>query len=317
MKLLITGANGFIGRCVLQEALRRGHGVVAMVRAAPPREWSGQAGLEVLKWDLSLEQSQALSGMGIDGVIHLAAALTGDSEAQHRVTVRGTENLIHGMQQAGISRLVGISSISVLDYISLSAMALVDESVSVSPDACGMGLYASLKLKQEALFNAFASEGKNRCTILRPGLVFDESRLIAAHAGIIKGSIRLLVDHDGQVPTIEVRGLARAILAAAEIDLANSSNVIHLVDDHLPGQQDYLVGLRRRGLLPDGGVVLPWRAMSGLGGVLCGGLTALGLKSKLPEVLLPHAFASRLKPFRFSNASAKSLLGWQPGSHFS
>jgi hypothetical protein len=109
--------------------------------------------------------------------------------------------------------------------------------------------------------------------------------------------------------------LANAILKAAEIDLPNS-NVIHLVDDALPSQRDYLAGLRRRGLIPDGGVPLPWRVMSGLAGMVQLGPTALGLGGKLPEAVLPRAFAARLKPFRFSNARATQLLGWQPGKHF-
>ena len=86
--------------------------------------------------------------------------------------------------------------------------------------------------------------------------------------------ICLLVAHDGQVPTVEVNGLARAIVAAAEKDLPNGT-VLNLVDDNLPGQLDYIAGLRRRGLLPHGGINLSWRLAAGVASLLWYGLSAI------------------------------------------
>jgi nucleoside-diphosphate-sugar epimerase len=315
MKILITGAAGFIGEFVVSEVLRRGHRVIALVRPSSSKDWQyTEDNLQVLRSDLRQEQTLDLADKGIDVVLHLAAATTGSAAEQFQDTVIGARNLLNAARQAGIRRVVGISSVAVLDYLSMRPMDVIDEGIPVSRGS-GMGAYATAKLHQESLFAGFGGESGHHCTILRPGLVYDESRLVAAHAGIIKGDICVLASHRGEVPTIEVRGLARAIANAAERN-PRGCEVIHLVDDHLPKQSEYIAGLRRRGLLPRSGIVVPWRVLQCISWFTGTALAASGFGAKLPEVLLPRGFSARLKPFRFSNAKAKDLLGWTPGCQF-
>jgi nucleoside-diphosphate-sugar epimerase len=314
MKILITGAAGFIGEFVVSDALSRGHQIIALVRSLAPNSWKGIANLEVIRHDLRVVPSLDLRGKDIDVVLHLAAATKGRVDEQFQDTVLGTRNLLKSVEKAGIRRIVGISSIAVVDYSSVPPLTLIDELV-VAPSREGLGAYAATKLQQESLLLKFGAEVAGSCTILRPGLVYDESRLVPAHAGIIRGRFCLLAGHAGEVPTIEVHGLARAIVNAAELDL-KGCDVIHLVDDHLPSQLEYIAGLRRRGLLPRRGIVVPWRILESFSWILGGALRAAGLGEKLPEFLLPKGFSARLKPFRFSNSKAKNLLNWTPGRQF-
>lgn len=316
MRVLVTGSSGFIGGHVVHEALNRGHQVIALSRSSPLVTRERVSDFERLDRDLSVDGELSLYGMGINAVVHLAASLSGSAQEQYSSTVRGTENLLNTMRQAGVQRLVGISSISVLDYVAALPMSIIDESIPVFQDEREMGLYAAIKAKQEGLFVAFAAEPGNHCVILRPGLVFDEARLINAHAGTVKGPLRVLVEHEGEVPVVSVEGVASAILNAVEQNIT-SGQVIHLVNDGLPNQQAYLAGLRRRGLLPVGGIEAPWRLMAGLTTMLYATAKAAGLREKLPEALLPQSFAARMKPFRYSNAKAKRLLGWVPDNRFS
>lgn len=315
MKVLITGASGFIGGYVVREAIARGHRVVALSRSRPPGQ-PGQATLiEWLQCDLGDVELPKLTG-GIDTVIHLAAGLSGGAMEQYRSTVTATRNLLEAMRQAGVVKLIGISSIAVLDYSRIPAMTSIDENVGMPSDETGMGVYAAMKLAQEKLFAAFAREPGTRCIILRPGLVYDGERLIDARAGIIKGPLRLIAAHRGEVPTVEVTGLAKAILNACEQDVA-SGEVIHLVDDNLPGQREYVAGLRRRGILPSWGIPMPWRLLAAMAWSLRTLCRVAGKGASLPEVLLRQGFATRLKPFRYSNEKAKRLLGWVPADRFS
>jgi nucleoside-diphosphate-sugar epimerase len=315
MKILITGAAGFIGEFVLQEALRRGHGVIALARSSTPTQWIGIPNLETLRRDLREIQSLDLNDKGVDVVVHLAAATKGSKAEQFHDTVTATECLLTAARRAGIHRMVGVSSMAVLDYQSVRPMSIIDERIAVSPGTARTGIYAAAKLRQEHLLAEFGREEHNSCTILRPGLVYDESRLIAAHAGVVKGPICLLASHGGEVPTIEVHSLARAIINAAERRLLGCE-VMHLVDDRLPDQPAYLEGLRRRGSIQRGGIVLPWRVLQALTALMRTVLAASGRGGRAPEILLPDAFSARLKPFRFSNAKAKELLGWKPGREF-
>jgi 2-alkyl-3-oxoalkanoate reductase len=311
---MLTGAAGFIGEIVLDELLRRGHHLIALVRSPAPARWSNLANLEIMQDDLRQPSVLDLKGKDIDVVLHLAAVTAPSSAQPFEHTVTGTANLLSAVRRAGIRRVVGISSIAVLDFRSVRPMAVIDERVAMA-DGAGSCDYAASKIRQERLFIDFAGEGGNACVILRPGLVYDASRLGAACAGILRGGICLLASHAGEVPTIAVHTLAAAIANAAERQL-DRCEVIHLVDNDLPSQSNYIAALQRRGLLPHIRIVLPWRLLQGLCYLAGAVLVAFGLRPKLPEVLLPAGFSRRLKPFHFSNAKAQRLLDWVPGREF-
>jgi nucleoside-diphosphate-sugar epimerase len=314
MKVLITGAAGFIGAAVLHEMMSRGHRVIALVRSAPPPGWLQLANLEIMRVDLRKRALLNLKEKSIDVVLHLAAATQGSATRQFDDTVTGSLNLLSAARDAGIRRIVGISSIAVVDCQSLRPLTVIDETVAIADDA-GVSDYAAAKIRQERLFCDFAREDGNSCTILRPGLAYDQTRITPGHAGIVRAHIALLASHRGEVPTIEVHRLAAAIAKAAEKNLYGC-DVIHLVDDHLPSQSAYIAALRRRGLLPTATLVIPWRALQAAVWLAATTLGQTGLKARMPEVLLPKTFATRLKPFRFSNAKAKRLLDWVPGQQF-
>jgi nucleoside-diphosphate-sugar epimerase len=312
MNLLITGAAGFIGRAVVQEARRRGHRVMALIRSEAPAQWQTCADLECIRCDLADGRALELSGRGIDVIVHLAASMRGDLAAQRRDTIEATNALLSAARAAGIGRLIGIGSLAVIDYCSLPPMTLIDEA---SPTALpeSLGPYARHKLLQERLLATYASEAAQGCWLLRPGLVYDASRLGGAHAGLLAGHLGLLSLHTGEVPVIEREALGRAILQAAEQAL-RGSRVLHLVDETLPTQREYLDALRHRRALPKACLGVPWRALAGLGGAMRLALRAAGRpEAALPEALQRHAFAARFKPMRFSGANARRILSWTPG----
>jgi nucleoside-diphosphate-sugar epimerase len=102
MKLLVTGANGFLGNYVVNEAVARGHSVRALVRPGADllkTSWGTNENVEVVRADLTRDEGLADALARIECVIHLAAAKTGDAETQFEGTVRGTEKLLNAMDQ--------------------------------------------------------------------------------------------------------------------------------------------------------------------------------------------------------------------------
>ena len=82
MKVLVTGADGFVGAWVVRELLRHGHHVVGGIRigGTPPRELAEGERLRVQWVDfdlLSADSVNALAKLGPDGIIHLAAVASG------------------------------------------------------------------------------------------------------------------------------------------------------------------------------------------------------------------------------------------------
>src|ERR1700743_1792210 len=99
MNLFVTGANGFLGRYVVAEALRRGHAVTVMMRSSSSAKagWANHANLSTAQGDLRAKRGLSDSLKGHDAVLHLAAAKSGDMYAQYGGTVVATENLLAAM----------------------------------------------------------------------------------------------------------------------------------------------------------------------------------------------------------------------------
>jgi nucleoside-diphosphate-sugar epimerase len=305
MKLLITGSTGFIGKRLVDLALVSGYKVLAVHRSAAPEHWAA-AGVETLTCDLSVDPLPDLKPYAIDCVIHLAAEMQPGRHIAGDDLLIATQKLLQASQQAGIPKFIGMSSLSVLDYVALKPLATIDESVSVANQLAKMGRYAAFKAKQEALFQTYPANW----IILRPGLVYNQQTLSPAHAGIIKGKYELLIAHPGEVPLVDLDSVVSALLAACQHNDINNE-IINLVDDGLPSQAEYQHFLLAKSLLKSGGKPVSWQLVERFITLLLYPLVKLlKVQSYLPEVLLPHAFASRLKPFKFSNLKAKQLLNW-------
>lgn len=117
MKILVTGANGFVGVSLCQQLQREGHDVVAAVRGPHTAPQQTQ---ELAYGDLlgSFDWAPALAG--VDAVVHLAARVhvmrdaSTDPYAEFRkVNVEGTMKLAKAAATAGVRRFVYMSSIKV------------------------------------------------------------------------------------------------------------------------------------------------------------------------------------------------------------
>ncbi|MBM3959636.1 MAG: NAD-dependent epimerase/dehydratase family protein [SAR202 cluster bacterium] len=117
MKLLVTGATGFIGGAVARHLLQQGHTVRALARPAhAPEEIAGQ-GYEPAPGDLLDPASLERATDGVDGVFHVAALYSfwqRDPLAIYRVNVDGTQNLLEASRRSGVRRVVFTSSVGVL-----------------------------------------------------------------------------------------------------------------------------------------------------------------------------------------------------------
>src|SRR5262249_23258388 len=117
VRVLISGASGFVGQHVVAEFLRRGHTVRALVRPATRLEdLNCPPDVEVYRGDLRAGQDLRGAFAGVDVLVHLAAAVTGGEDAQFATTVVGTERLLDAMARSRTRRLVLASSFSVYDW---------------------------------------------------------------------------------------------------------------------------------------------------------------------------------------------------------
>ena len=117
-KILITGASGFIGSFIVEEALRRGMDTWAAVRKSSSLQFLQDERIHLINLNLSSEEDlkRQLDGHVFDYVVH-AAGVTKclHKEDFYRVNTEGTKHLVNALMalQMPIKRFVEISSLSV------------------------------------------------------------------------------------------------------------------------------------------------------------------------------------------------------------
>jgi len=122
MKILITGASGFIGSFIVEEALRRGMETWAAVRGSSSRAYLKDSRIHFIELNLSSKDDlkRQFSGHAFDYVVH-AAGVTKCLNKQdfRRINTEGTKNLVTALieLQIPLQRFVYISSLSVYGAI--------------------------------------------------------------------------------------------------------------------------------------------------------------------------------------------------------
>ena len=122
MKILITGASGFIGSFIVEEALRRGFETWAAIRKSSSREWLKDERINFIELNLSSKAQlvEQLKGKAFDYVVHAAGVTKCLNKADfRRINTEGTKNLVDALIETGmpLKRLVFVSSLSVFGAI--------------------------------------------------------------------------------------------------------------------------------------------------------------------------------------------------------
>ncbi len=109
MTLAVTGATGFVGRALLEEAAKRGLEVRALTR----RPQANAAGIEWVSGDLHDRPALDRLVAQAEAVIHIAGVVnTHDPMGFHLGNVEGTLQLVEAAVAAGAPRLVFVSSLA-------------------------------------------------------------------------------------------------------------------------------------------------------------------------------------------------------------
>ena len=150
MHVMVTGASGDFGSCIIPEILARGHEVVGLSRRLhslpSPRYRHVSA-------DIRDADAVAAAMSGVDAVVHLAWTThpMHDVEATRAIDVGGTQAVVTAMERAGVSRLVTASSVMAYGA-NADNPPLLKESDPLRPSA--KHIYSVHKAEAEALIAA-------------------------------------------------------------------------------------------------------------------------------------------------------------------
>lgn len=117
-KILITGASGFIGSFIVEEALNQGMEVWAAVRKSSSRQYLQDQRIHFLELNFSSkdQMTDALRGKEFDYVVHAAGATKAlGIETFYKVNTDGTVNFLQSVEETTptLKRFVFISSLSI------------------------------------------------------------------------------------------------------------------------------------------------------------------------------------------------------------
>lgn len=316
MKVLVTGAGGFLGAAVVRAAAGAGHAVVALHRPGAMRDGRRMApaplpGVAVVAGDLRQTGAWREALADIDAVIHCAAAASGDLAAQLAGTVLATENLLAALPPA-VARFVHVSSFSVYDFGAAGCAGTLDETTALEPQPLRRDAYTQTKLQQEAMVRDWARQAGTALVVARPGAIYGPGKDWGYGAALRLDRFDILFAPLSRMRLIHVDNCAAALVAALTTPDGRET-IVNLVDGEQPRHWAFHHRARRAGASAGWAVPVPYLALRAMG--LLAALASrvfFGGRARLPEWLDLYRQQARWRPLRYANARSRALFGPGP-----
>ena len=216
LRILVTGATGFVGGHVAEACVKRGHAVSTIARSSSDTKALEALGITILRGDLTDPDTIRKAVEGIDAVVHCAAKV-GDwgPVADYRaVNVEALRHLLEACYGKPLKRFVHISSLGV--YAARHHYG-TDETEPLP--ARHMDGYTQTKVEAEQLaLDAHRLHG-TPVVVLRPGFIYgprDRTVLPKLADNLRRGIVRYIGDGSALMNTIYVGNLVVAIFLALE-----------------------------------------------------------------------------------------------------
>jgi uncharacterized protein YbjT (DUF2867 family) len=224
-KFAIVGANGFVGRHLLDQGVRRGAQVVGVVRSEKGAELAeGLGGRAVRVANLGREATERLVGefTGCEGLVYTASVAAGSPPAD-RTDPAGLEHVLESARAAGVPRVVFLSGLGIAHF-------------GMNPH-CTNPYFLAKMAGEVALFRSGLA-----ATVLRPSYIFGPgdhllTPLLARMAS--DSTIEMPGDGAYRLQPISVHDAARAVLGALQ-EQNGATRVVDLVGPEIIAYRELL-----------------------------------------------------------------------------
>lgn len=312
MKIVVTGASGFIGARLAALAAQRGDDVVAIGRINNPVEARraqtlADAGIALLDVDIGDTAGLRRALAGADHVFHLAAAQHEANVGEdyfRRINVEGTRNILEAAAEGGVARFVHGSTIGVYGS---AVTGELSESSPTRPD----NIYGVTKLEGERV--ALGFNAKLPVTAIRISETYGpgDNRLLKLFKAVDRKRFFMIGSGLNVRQLIFVDDLIDGMRLAAESARAPGEVFVLAGAETLTTRQTVETIAAALGVVPSSLRVPIWPFLA---------LAVAMEKTMTPLGLQPPLHRRRLdffrKSFHFSLRKAKEVLGFEPRTPF-
>jgi 2-alkyl-3-oxoalkanoate reductase len=221
--ILVTGATGFVGSRLAERLVAEEKANVTGTGRNTERI-SHLKKRDVSVSDTDLLDTDALKRAieGQDFIFHTAAVLNADPEASKAINVDATGNIVRLAGEAGVSRVIHVSTVGVYDMANLSE---VDESTALATGH--PSVYPRTKAQAETVARVSAKKSGVELTIVRPSMIYGPGHgiwTVGMFDNIMNGKPVFLGDGSANFNPVYIDDVVDAlILCAKSPDAAGES----------------------------------------------------------------------------------------------
>lgn len=320
MKVLVTGAGGFLGAHLVERLLTHGYfDIRCFLRDASREkrlrgiaESCPQSRLEFMYGNLRSPVDCARAVEDVSLVFHLAAGLKGSPAELFADSVISSRNLLDALESRSNptlqqTRVVLVSSFGVYGVVPLERGALITEQTPLETKPELRDPYSFSKLRQEQLFWSRREKAGFELVVLRPGVIYGPGGgAFSNRVGLQIGPVFAHFGGANLLPLSHVRNCAEAIVVAGTHPEANGQ-VYNVHDDDLPTASYYLRQYRKH-VRKIRSLRIPYFVTLRLAALV----EAYHHRSKgqLPAILTRYKAAASWAGNRFQNSKLRSI-GWR------
>ncbi|MFA5419462.1 MAG: NAD-dependent epimerase/dehydratase family protein [Bacteroidales bacterium] len=303
MKVLVTGANGFLSGHIINELLKYGYSVRAMMRAGAKAPALTGLDVEVIYGNITDKSAIEKAFEGCKIVIH-AAADTNQSyrkiEDYYPANIQSTANIIEAMSGSGCKRLIFVSSANTMGFGTLANPG--NETTPASPILLKSGYAKSKFISQNLVVKAVKNQ-KIDAVVVNPTFIIGPLDYNPRSGKIFKMILgkKIVFYPPGGKNFVDVRDAAKGIVNATNY---GKSGECYLIAGENLSFHDFflktkLLAKQKTKLVPIPGFILK------LAGIFGSVLRYFGMKTDLS---LTNARILATNNY-FDNSKAVSQLG--------
>lgn len=214
MRVLVTGAGGFLGLHLCRELINQGHQVRSLSRSYYPE--LEQMGVEIVQGDIQNKEDCQTAVASIQVIFHTASkvAMWGKWEDFYQTNVVGTQNIVEAALESGVEGFI---------YTSTPSVVFGDQDlINAKQQTPYPQKYKSRYAKSKAMAEKFVlslDQKKMKTTALRPHLIFgpgDKNIIPRLVAKARSQKLKMVGDGKNLVDVIHVKNAVHAHLMALE-----------------------------------------------------------------------------------------------------